>query len=115
PTVDEDRLLRAVCVCTLGHRCDVRLVILPEIGREGVRHRAALAHPRERAAGVEPAGERDPDPFAYGEGGEDHALRLLSDAHAHAAARCCRSSSASCAPVAGSRATSKTVFSPAIV
>src|SRR5207247_2450603 len=98
-----------------GDRGDVRLVVLAEIRGERVRHRAALAHPGERAARVEPAGERDADPLADGERREDDALRGSGDGHAAPRMRRRWSSSASCAPVAGSRATSSTVFSPAIV
>src|SRR5436309_1783448 len=57
----------------LGDRRDVLLVVLAEIGRERVRDRALLAHPRERAARIEAAGERDPDPLADRQRVEDHA------------------------------------------
>ena len=75
--------------------------------------RETLAHPGERTAGVEPAREGDPDPLADGQLRKDDAADELGDAHA--ALRCGRSSSASWAPVTGSRETSRTVFSPAIV
>ncbi len=69
---DRERLLR--------YRVDVRLVVLAEVGRERVRDRAVLAHPGERAARVEPARERDPDPLADRQRVEDDAGRNV-DAH----------------------------------
>src|SRR5581483_7162641 len=111
--VDEDRVLRSVREGALGNGADVRLVVLPEIGREGVRDCTVLAHPGDRAARVEAAGEGDPDALPDRKRREDDRSRALDDAHA--ACRCCRSSSASCAPVTGSRETSSTVFSPATV
>ena len=72
PAVDEHRLLGAVLPRLRRDRGDVRLVVLAEVGGERVRDRAVLAHPRERAAGVEAAGEGDPDALADGQRGEDH-------------------------------------------
>ena len=54
---DEEGVLGAVLPRLVGKSRDVGLVVLAEVGREGVRHRAALAHPGERAAGVQAAGE----------------------------------------------------------
>ena len=113
--VDEHGLFRAVPARPLRNRVDVRLVVLSEVGREGVGDRAMLAHPRERAAGVEPAGEGDADALAGGQRAEDHTLPRSGDAHAAPLSRCELSSSASSAPVIGSRETSSMVFSPAIV
>src|SRR4029078_1682340 len=76
---------------------------------------AALAHPRKRAAGVETAGEGDAHALADRQRGKDDALRCGVDAHAAPCRRCAWSSSASSLPVTGSRDTSMTVFSPAIV
>src|SRR5262249_20414765 len=108
----EHRLLGAVLLGALGDGLDVRLVVLAEIGGERVRDRAALAHPRERAARVETAGEGDADALADGQRAEDEPL---VNRRAHAAARWARISSASSAPVVGSREIRSTVFSPAIV
>ncbi len=104
--VDEDRVLGAIAESALRDRGDVRLVGLAEIGGERIRDGAVLAHPRERAAGVEAAGEGDADVLADRERREDHAAPR---------SMCMRTSSASCLPVVPSRATRRTVFSPAIV
>ncbi len=48
--VEEDGFLRAVEHRLRGNGGDVRLVVLAEVGGEGVRDRAVLAHPGERAA-----------------------------------------------------------------
>ncbi len=104
--VDEHRVLGAVADGALRDGRDVGLVRLAEIGGERVRNSAVLAHPRERAARVEPAGEGDADVLADRERGEDHATPR---------SMCPRISSASFAPVVPSRAMSRTVFSPAIV
>ena len=53
---------------TLG---DVGLVVLAEVGRQGVRHGALLADPRDGHGRVEPSRERDPDALADRERGED--------------------------------------------
>ena len=71
--VDEHGILGAVAQRALRDGGDVRLVRLSEVGREGVRDSAVLAHPRERAARVEAAGEGDADVLADRESGEDHA------------------------------------------
>ena len=76
--VDEHRVLGAEGERLRGHGGDVRLVVLAEVGRERVRDRAVLAHPGERAARVEPARERDPDPLADRQRAEDHARLLAS-------------------------------------
>src|SRR5205823_14237031 len=96
--------------CPLRDRRDVLLVVLAEIGSERVGDRALLAHPRERAASIEAAGERDPDPLADGERVEDDAA--VGD---HDAPRWWRNCSSRSAPVMPSRAASKIVFSPATV
>src|SRR6185312_2589698 len=49
----------------------VRFVGLAEIGGVRVRNRTLLAHPRERGARVESAGERDADLLAGGQGLQD--------------------------------------------
>ncbi len=80
--IDEHGVFRAVQARALGNGGDVRLVVLAEVGGERVRNRAALAHPRERTARVEAAGERDADALADRERGEDHAReREGVDAH----------------------------------
>ena len=61
--VDQAGQLRPVLRRAAGHRLDVRLVVLADIGGVGVRHSALLAHPRDRYRGVEAAREGDPDPF----------------------------------------------------
>src|SRR5439155_26639879 len=81
-SVDENRVFGAVFQRALGDGVDVRLVVLTEIGRKRVGDRAVLAHPRERAARVEAAAERDPDPLAGRQGLEYHALGRDLDAHA---------------------------------
>ena len=113
--VDEHRLFRAVGSRTIGHGCDVRLVVLAKIGGERVGDRAALAHPRERAAGVEAAGEGDAHSLSHRECGEDDVRCARGDGHAAPSSRWRLISSAMSAPVWGSRATRRTVFSPAIV
>ena len=62
--VDEAGLLGAVLLGPLGHGVEFGLVVLAEVGGVGVRDRAAFAHPGHRRRRVEPAGERDADPFA---------------------------------------------------
>ena len=106
------------CARPLRHRADVRLVVLAEVGREGVRDRAVLAHPRERAARVEAARERDPDALADGQRAEDdaRACRRLARTLTRARPRCSAGRArASSAPVMPSRAATKIVLSPAIV
>ncbi len=71
--VDEHRLLRAVLLRAVGDGADVGLVVLAEVGGERVRDRALLAHPRDGATRVEPAGERDADPLADRERSENRA------------------------------------------
>src|SRR5579862_1533814 len=104
--VDEHGVLGAVAQRALRDGGDVRLVRLAEVGGERIRHGAALAHPGERAARVEAAGEGDADVLADRKGRQDHAAPR---------SMCLRTSSASCAPVVPSRAMRSTVFSPAIV
>src|SRR5205085_11275911 len=104
--VDEHCFLRAELSRLVGNRRDV-LVLLPEIGGERVRDRAVLAHPRERAARVESAGEGDSHPFADRQRAEDDATRL-SGAH-----RWLRRSPSSSAGVVPSAHATKTVLSPA--
>ena len=69
--VDEPGDLRAVVARAAGHRGDVGLVVLAEVGGVGAGHRALLAHPRDRHRGVEAAGEGDADAFTDRQGGED--------------------------------------------
>ena len=71
--VDEDRVLGAVAARAVGNRADVGLVVLAEVGGEGVRDRALLAHPGEGAAGVEAAGKGDADALADRKRAEDRA------------------------------------------
>ena len=68
--VDQPGGIRAVRRGALGHRDDVGLVVLADVGGVGARHCALLAHPRDRYRGVEAAGESDPDTFADRQGGE---------------------------------------------
>ena len=70
PAVDQPGGLRAVRRGAPGHRGDVRLVVLADVGGVGARHGALLAHPRDRYRGVEAAGESDTDTFADRQGGE---------------------------------------------
>src|SRR5262249_51831839 len=89
---------------------------LAEVGGERVGDGAVLAHPRERAAGVETAGERDADALAHGQRAEDDAVLPEGvEAHAAPSSRIERISEASSAPAVGSAAASSRVFSPAIV
>ena len=113
--VDQHGLLGAVAARPGRNRADVGLVVLAEIGGERVRHGAVLAHPGECAAGVEAAGEGDPHALADGQRGEDDGALAGLEAHAAPRSRIRRISLARSAPVAGSRAISSTVFSPAIV
>ena len=82
--VDEHRILRAVAQRPGGHGLDVWLVVLPEVRGERVGHGTVLAHPRDRAAGVEAARERDADALADRERTQDRTAggrRRLGDAH----------------------------------
>ena len=47
-----------------GTPCDVRLVVLADVGGVGARDRALVAHPGDRDRGVEAAGEGDADALA---------------------------------------------------
>src|SRR4051812_14644991 len=107
--VDEYCVLGAVELRLCRDRVDVRLVRLAEIRGERVRDRAVLAHPRDRAACVEPARECDPDPLPDGQRAEDH-LAPRSRAHIQL-----RSSASSSTGVIPSTHATKTVLSPAIV
>ncbi len=69
--IDEAGLLGAVLACPLGHRVELRLVVLAEIGRVGERDRALVAHPGHRRRRVETAGEGDADPLSDGQRAED--------------------------------------------
>ena len=69
PAVDQARLLGAVGQRLARDLVVVRLVGLAEVGGVGVGARALGAHPVQRRAGVEPAGERDADAFARQAGG----------------------------------------------
>ena len=66
-----DRVLGAVALRALGNARDVGLVGLAEVGGEGVRDRAVLAHPGDGAARVEAAREGDADALADRERAED--------------------------------------------
>ena len=50
-----------------GHAADVGLVVLPDVGGVGARHRTLGAHPGDRDRGVETSRERDAHPLADGE------------------------------------------------
>ena len=79
--VDDDGILGAVELRAIRDAGDVRLVGLAEVGSEGVGDRAALAHPGDRAAGIEPAGEGDADALADRQRAENDAERDRADAH----------------------------------
>ena len=61
--VDQPRALGAVLQRLAGNLVVVALVGLPEVRRVGVRNRALAAHPVERGARIEAAGECDADTF----------------------------------------------------
>src|SRR4029079_2946802 len=61
--VDQPRLLGAVLQRLARDLVVVGLVGLSEVGGVGVRDRALAPHPVKRRAGIETAGERDPDAF----------------------------------------------------
>ena len=63
--------LGAVLLGPAGHRADVVLVVLPQVGGVGAGQRALAAHPRDRDRGVEPAGEGNADALADRQGGDD--------------------------------------------
>ena len=69
--------LGAVLLRAIGHRVDVGLVVLADVGGVRAGHGALLAHPRDGDGGVETTGEGDADAFADGQAGEDfrHALQ----------------------------------------
>ncbi len=69
--VDQPRDLGAVGLCAAGHRVDVGLVVLADVGGVRARDGALVAHPGNRDRRVEAARERDADALADGEGGED--------------------------------------------
>src|SRR5262249_38897057 len=108
--VDEHRLLGAVPPRLVRDGGDVRLVVLAEVGRERERDRPLLAHPRERAARVEPARERDPDALADRQRREDDAAVRV-----HCPAPSWPSCSASSAASPALRTATKIVLSPATV
>ena len=64
--VDQARLLGAVLQRAAGNVVVVRFVGLAEVRRVRERDRALLAHPEERGARIEAAGERDADLLAGG-------------------------------------------------
>ena len=106
---------RTACAFS-GTARDVGLVVLAEVGGERVRDRAALAHPRERAAGVEAARERDADALADGERAEDDAAPFgVTGAHASPSRWWPELLRRARRRVMPSRTATKTVFSPAIV
>src|SRR5690606_30404563 len=69
--VDHAGELGAVRQRTTGHRRDVGLVVLAEVGRVGAGHGTLVAHPRDGDGGVEPTGEGDADPLTDGQRGEN--------------------------------------------
>ncbi len=71
--VDELGRLGAVVERALADARDVRLVVLTEVGGEGVGDPALLTDPGDRDGRVETAGEGDADPFADGERLQDAA------------------------------------------
>ena len=137
PAVDDAGQLRAVLQGPGRHPLDVRLVVLADVGGVGARHGALLAHPGHRHRGVQAAGERDADPLALREGGQDLAhLDVLfavvgrsvrsvryavgtparpGSAGSAGPPACRTSRSASAAPPSGARVITRTVSSPAIV
>ena len=68
--VDQAGALGAVGAGPAGHRRDIGLVVLAEVGGVGVGHRPLLAHPRDRNRRVKAAGEGDTDTFTDRQGGE---------------------------------------------
>ena len=107
--IDEPVALGAVELRVVRDRLDVRLVRAGRVGCERVRDRAFSRIPRDRAARVEAARKRDPDPLPAGSDSRItslHALPLTS------VAQFCVELGAGVVP---SRAATKTVFSPAIV
>ena len=64
PAVDQAGDLGAVGGGPAGHRVDVRLVVLADVGGVGAGDGALVAHPRDRDRRVETAGEGDADAFA---------------------------------------------------
>jgi hypothetical protein len=64
--VDQARLLGAVVQRLARNLVVVGLVGLAQVGGVGVGHGALAAHPDQRGAGVQPAGERDADLLAEG-------------------------------------------------
>jgi hypothetical protein len=69
--VDQARLLGAVLQGLARDLVVVRLVGLAQVGGVGIGHGALLAHPVQRGAGVQAAGERDADLLADGKVLED--------------------------------------------
>ena len=69
--VDQPGDFGAVGLGAAGHRVDLRLVVLADVGGVRAGHRALLAHPGDRHGGVEASGEGDADAFADGERGEN--------------------------------------------
>src|SRR2546423_417433 len=82
--VDETRYLCAVRLCPPRNIVVVALVRLAEMSRIGVRNGAVRAHPRERCARVQSAGESDADLLADGQCLQNaaHAQRLHQEASA---------------------------------
>ena len=57
--VDEAGDLGTVFLGALGHRFEVGFVVLADVGRVRARDGTLVAHPRDRAGGVQSAGEGD--------------------------------------------------------
>ena len=74
--VDEPRLLGAVLFRPSRNVGVVGLVGLAEVGGIRVGNRAALTHPVDRGARVQPAGKRDTDFLAGRKGLQDHRNRV---------------------------------------
>lgn len=69
--VDQACDLRAVRRRTAGHRGDVGLVVLTDVGGVRAGHGALVTHPRDGDRRVEAAREGDTDALAGGQGGEN--------------------------------------------
>ena len=71
PAIDQARDLGAIGLGFARDVVVVGLIGLAEVGRVGARDRALGAHPVHRGRGVEPAGKRDADALAGGQGLQD--------------------------------------------
>src|SRR5471032_967878 len=89
PAVNQPRAFCAVLYRPTGNLIVIILVGLAQVSGVSERYRAFEAHPMQRRAGIEAAGERDSDALLDGKifenGGHDGIIRLRADVLAYTA------------------------------